>query len=179
MKEQGKFKSQSGGFIDRRPIVKKGEIQKSIDMELSGYQNANITFMIAGASLAYGNSLKRHYNIYGYLHQIDAKLRMSYSFSEEIENNPDRFYQFLLSNSFLLPTLEIAPAEISKYFENSDLTLDFFGFNNSDTRIVIEINTSLSPEIAFEKYKEMNFKWWLDIMDKVDDKISIHYNFRK
>ncbi|MDI6792306.1 MAG: hypothetical protein QME81_05485 [bacterium] len=111
-------------------------------------------------------------------HVSEAKIKwleQLYAFRERGE-----VLWFLERYPFLGSLLLEASGKIGSYFPDSQLFLEVFTdpetINNY--QLVISIATNLAPNEAVERLEWFDEDWWLDALDRAQEKLCINVEFR-
>src|SRR5260221_57661 len=96
-----------------------------------------------------------------------------------IFRKPERVSEFLEIHPFLKPILQEARAKIADYFPDSSVFLEIFVEPEeiASSRLVAYIKSGFSAEETLEKLHQLDNDWWLDAVDKTDEKLSINVEF--
>ncbi len=88
-------------------------------------------------------------------------------------------YLYLNENKYLIPLLLKADQKIKEVFTNEELQLRIA--NDPEIKgwkkLIIDINTLLDVDEAFEKLKILDDIWWLDVYPLISDDLDININF--
>jgi hypothetical protein len=102
-------------------------------------------------------------------------LKQSYTIKEQTE-----ILEFLAQNPSLTTLLKEVPEKIKNFFPNSGLFLEEVIDLEipDDHKLVVFISPEYEPQQAFNKFKEFNKTWWLNVSKEVKDKLSIMTEYR-
>jgi|GEM_PF-608970 hypothetical protein len=93
---------------------------------------------------------------------------------------PTETLHFLEANPFLVPLLQEAYANIRKYFPYSELFLEVITDPEAidEKQLVVFIAVEQNPDEASQALDQLDENWWLDAMERVQDKLCITLEFR-
>ncbi len=107
--------------------------------------------------------------------RVFSKIENFYSFRNRLE-----IFEFLRNHLFLIPLLQEAPNQITKYFGTSlQLILEVITDPEAteDHELILFIHTDLSPDEALDKLEQLDENWWLDASVNADGKLCVHVEF--
>jgi len=87
---------------------------------------------------------------------------------------------FLEVNPFLIPLLREAYTHIRKYFPSSKLFLEAVADPEviDEVQLVVFIAANHDPDEASEALNRLDEDWWLDAMERAQDKLCITLEFQ-
>lgn len=87
--------------------------------------------------------------------------------------------QFIRENSFLDPLLREASTHIKRYFPSSELFLEVVADPDipDEKQLVVSIPVQQKPEEASLALDELDENWWLDAMERAQNKLCITLEF--
>jgi len=93
---------------------------------------------------------------------------------------PTEVSQFLEGNLFLIPLLREAYIHIRKYFQSSKLFLEIVADPEAidEKQLVLFIVASHNPDEASESLNKLDKDWWLEAMERSQDKLCITLEFQ-
>ena len=92
---------------------------------------------------------------------------------------PTETLHFLEANPFLVPLLQEAYANIRKYFPYSEIFLEVVTDPEAfEKQLVVFISVEQNPEEASQALDQLDENWWLDAMERAEDKLCITLEFR-
>ncbi|MBF2057097.1 MAG: hypothetical protein IGQ45_07705 [Cyanobacterium sp. T60_A2020_053] len=186
---QNQSKSQSiSTRLTNHDLYFYSDIQPSIS---TTYHRINFSNKINNQRI-YTNQLlddfKPKANLLEYLGEIYSRLIIDNSSLRFILNEITKKYiiddqwevfDFLYRHQELFLIVVEAEKQIKKYFNNDKISLNII----TDPEIAnwenlsITIHTKLNVDQAFDKLKQLDHDWWLDIFAQVGNKLNIHIDF--
>ena len=93
---------------------------------------------------------------------------------------PAETLHFLEANPFLVQLLQEAYANIRKYFPYSQIFLEVVTDPDAfdEKQLVVFIAVEQNPEEASQALDQLDENWWLDAMERAQDKLCITLEFR-
>jgi hypothetical protein len=93
---------------------------------------------------------------------------------------PEEVSHFLEMNPFLVPLLRAAYPHIRKYFPSSKIFLQAVADPEAmdEEQLVVFIIVDHDPDKASEALNQLDKDWWLDAMERSQDKLCITLEFR-
>lgn len=93
---------------------------------------------------------------------------------------PAEVSRFLEVNPFLIPLLREAYTHIRKYFPSSKLILEAVADPEAidEEQLVVFIAANHDPDEASEALNRLDEDWWLDAMERAQDKLCITLEFQ-
>ena len=93
---------------------------------------------------------------------------------------PTEVSRFLEVNPFLIPLLKEAFTLIRKYFPSSKLILEAVADPEAidEEQLVVFIAANHDPDEASEALHRLDEDWWLDAMERAQDKLCITLEFQ-
>ena len=93
--------------------------------------------------------------------------------------NQREVFNFLYNHQKLFSILLEAEKNIKEYFFIEQLSLKII--NDPEIanweNLMITIHTKLDIDQAFDRLKQLDNDWWIDIFSEVDNKLNIHIDF--
>ena len=88
--------------------------------------------------------------------------------------------EFVAKHPFLGSLLSEAYGRIQDHFSGSEVFLQHVVDPEIEDyeELVAFIGTNLPPTEALDRLKRFNHEWWLDAMDRAQDKLSVSLEFR-
>ncbi len=110
-----------------------------------------------------------------YLSTNAQSLEQVYDFRKPIEVS-----HFLAMNPFLIPLLGEAYTHIKKFFPSSKLFVEVVADPEEidEQQLVVFIAANHDPDEASEALDQFDKDWWLDAMDRAQDKLCITLEFQ-
>jgi hypothetical protein len=93
---------------------------------------------------------------------------------------PTEVTHFLEENPFLTPLLREAYSHLRKYFQSSKLFLEVVADPEliDEEQLVVFIAVNHDPDEASEALNRLDKDWWLDAMERAQDKLTITLEFQ-
>jgi hypothetical protein len=93
---------------------------------------------------------------------------------------PTEVWYFIKANPFLIPLLKEAYVNIREYFPSSKIFLEVVTDPEiaNGEQLIIFIAVDQNPEVASRSLDLLDENWWLDAMERAEDKLCITLEFQ-
>jgi GTPase SAR1 family protein len=166
----------SPSFLGKQPIGREVSTLVTLQLQSKVWESDyKLVFDLLDLTLARHVWSENSLLSVSYPSTVAQSLEQMYDFRKSIEIS-----RFLEANPFLMPLLEEAYAHIRKYFPSSQLILEVVADPEAldEEQLVIFIVVKHDPDEASEVLNQLDEDWWLDAMERTQDKLCITLEFQ-